>query len=97
MMNEYLHCYATHTHVSGISTGLSIAGGNQTCSNTLALFSMYSSEVLGRGTQPQEWEIPVHPTLQISPCVIHLPTDARLVQMALSLGPNQTAASVVGE
>ena len=28
---------------------------------------------------------------------LHLPTDARLVQMALSLGPNQTAANVVGE
>ena len=39
--------------LSGINTGLSIAsssgGGNQTCSSTLVLFCMYTSEILGVG------------------------------------------------
>ena len=52
-------------HVTGINTGLSIAGylreGNQTSSRTLVLFSMYSLETLGRGNQPQGWEIPLFP------------------------------------
>ena len=59
----------THT-VSGIHTGLSIAdssgGGNQTCSSTLVLFSMDTlalKKFLGKGNQPQGWEIPVFPTL----------------------------------
>ena len=52
---------------TGINTGQSNAGSsggeNQTCSSTLALFSMYALEILGRGNQPQGWEISVLPTL----------------------------------
>ena len=51
---------------AGINIGLSVAGclggGNQTCSSTSVLFSMYTVEILGRGNQPQGWEIPVLPT-----------------------------------
>ena len=37
--------------------------GNQTCSSTVILFSMYILEILERGNPPQWWEIPVLPTL----------------------------------
>ena len=52
---------------TGINTGLSIVGssggGNQTCSNTLVLFSMYTLESLGRGNQPQGVGSPYAPIL----------------------------------
>ena len=61
---------ATHTEFppaelspvsAGINTGLSIAGSsggeNQTCSSTSVLFSMYTIEILGRGSQRQGWEV----------------------------------------
>ena len=50
-----------------VDTGLLIAGSsggeNQIYSNTLVLFSVYTLEILGKGNQPQGWEIPVLPTL----------------------------------
>ena len=53
--------------LTGIDTRLLIAGssggGNQAYSTTLVLFSVYTLEILGRGNQPQGWEIPLLPTL----------------------------------
>ena len=46
---------------AGLSTADSSGGGNQTCSSTLVLFSMYTLEILGRGNQPQGWGNPCAP------------------------------------
>ena len=46
----------TELSIAGIS-----GGGNQTRSSTLALFSMYSLEILSRGHQSQGWEISALP------------------------------------
>ena len=43
-------------------------GGNQTCSNTLVLFSVYTLETLGKGIQPQRMEIHMcHDSSRLSP------------------------------
>ena len=49
-------------HCAGINTGLLIAcssGGRNR--HVSVLFSMYTSEIIGRGNQPQGWEIPMFP------------------------------------
>ena len=56
------------------NTGLSIAGslgrGNQTCSNALVLFSMYTLEILGQGNQPYGERNPCAPhPLNKNPCI----------------------------
>ena len=56
---------------SGFYTGSSITsssgGGNQTCSSTsVVTVSMYTLEILGRGSQPQGWEILMLPILLIN-------------------------------
>ena len=65
---EFAICLGVSEPVqAGINTELSTVGssggGNETCSSTLVLFSMYTAEILGRGNQPQGWEIPVLPIL----------------------------------
>ena len=47
-----------------INTGLSIAGSSEGgITHVPILFSVYTLQILGRGNQPQGWEIPVLPTL----------------------------------
>ena len=67
-MNFLKNNFSQSLVYAGINTRISLVGssggGNQTCSSTLVLLSMYTLEILGRRNQPKGGlEIPVLPIL----------------------------------